>query len=396
MTVVLVSPARATANQTMDLQVVRIAEAIAATGRPARVLESGSSTFLSDLVMAGADPQATIYLGSYFSDLRISASQQFVEVNILDSLQARLFGLMSDHPYSDFVFERSRLASSNVTQLVTDPCFEASARLINPQLERFAPVRANIFYGDLTEPREFQDRDIDLLVPLSFEPDHMSTDTVLDVLKDAAQFRSLFSATLAEMREQPTADPMGLLAGLARAQQQFDLADFAKAQTKAFLGFAKLLGVLDRAWRAERRSKILKDLLRDTADLRIVVTCPPIEGGHRSANVDFVGAVSAKTLGALMARARVTINVNPSYPNYVHDRIVNAMAAGSAVVSDWSAGLEKAFDLEREIHIWSPGRSAASLVGDRSPTDWEAMAIAGQQAAVQSFGLDQTVAALTA
>ncbi len=320
------------------------------------IISSERPDFLTQLCRFGSDPEAIIYFGVFLYDLRFSAQNHFKDQHLNDLLQCRTLCTLGDHPISNFMWERVLHMSPSTIALSGVPSFFDEAQILQPKLHRFHNAGPTVSYVQKTTPIPFENRPIDLLVPLSFDPGPGIKDVTAQLTpgSEARKFAEAFYEVQRSNRQipiLPTAKPI--------IEDIFGIALDTPVQDRQLLfNILSLISTLDSIIRRDRRSEFLLDLLRETEGRRICVIDRGLPDHLKSNQVSYIKPLPAPQLGQLMKKSKLVAHVHPTYPDGLHDRILNTMGASAVLLTDYVPALAESFEENKE---WIHARPKESL-----------------------------------
>jgi hypothetical protein len=352
----------------------------------ARAAEPG---FLATLLQHGTDTDAVGLLGHFFYDLRVSAQNHFNAARIGDLFRGRLSAMWADHPFTGFMWPRLQDADPRAVYFPADPGFIAAAALINPQLKRFHPLALPVLYADRGAQLPLAQRQIDVLLPLTFRDIGTREQTLAELAPDPRRLR-LAEALFSGLHDDRTTYPF--TAFLTTLQAEFGISAAELGNDRKLLhGWLGVLSKVDLIIRNERRITLTLDLLRDVAGLRVhlVGKLPP--GMALPPEVVREGPLDAYELGRRMAQSRWVVHCHPTYPQAMHERVLTAMASGCGVISDFAPILDQTFEQGRHWLHARPGASLRELLAGIDAARLASLGAAALQAVEGRYGMAQHV-----
>lgn len=304
----------------------------------------GSPAFLRALMdhLRGGD--SAVFAGYFFYDLALRMHGRAGWQNLFEVFDCPVIGQLGDHLFAPFVRDRlGRIGATHEfmacdTDLIGELEFllPGAKSWCNPSPPFYASSRADC------------ERAIDLLVPLNLHKLQIEPQTYRTrVARIAPDLLALHDVLLEALSGAPGEST---LAVFRRCHADVLGHDFELGSGHASQRTIQdLLHAVDFRVRSERRLRAL-EAVAAIPGIRVVVTeretalaAPP------RASLEFVGRQSADTVGQLMRQARFCLNVAPSYRHDVGSRVLNALQAGCAVVTDSSPGLRQRFRAGQEM-----------------------------------------------
>jgi len=372
--------------------VQRCAE-LARRGYQAELLEPTDPDFLAKLVGLKDRGPCVVLANRHHSDLRLNGYGTFENRNLFDLLGLPAVFEIKDHPFSSYMRDRVRFGPASGLYLSIDSGFLLEASALNPAIVRTGSIDNYVTYGDCRSPVD-RERPIDVLIPMSFGDGIDRISSLRARLQNNPALKRLADDIEQSLDQSREVSSAALLDALTRRHFAKGLAETGAIDANLFDAVVTIFGILDQHHRDERRIRVIGRLLEDVGDLNVVlVGKPPPEMGI-SDRVRQVGFLTYDALGSLMAEARITLNLNPTYVDAIHERLINAMASGSAVMSDLNRGLRERFVPEGSLIELDESRSLRQIVGDLHPDDVAATAERGRQRIEREFSLEAHVQSL--
>ena len=363
-------------------------------GIPTRIAFADRPDFIRKTMRLSARDDFAVLSGPYFFDFRLQASQHFSGQCLFDMFDKPVYGVLGDHPFTEFMWERLLLAARTTHLFVIDETLIEEARFINPRLEKFSVLRpaAAPAMGDATDRQPFEERGIDVLVPMNLRL------TPLDMKAVVARYSA--SPKLAELVETVFEQAMNGtdFSVFHIFQQQYAEAfgtpfRVSNPPVSADLLVLHALSLTEHLVRTERRQRLVRQVLDLPETVRIVVTqelAAMPELANRP-NIRMVGKLAAPQLRRLYANSRIVLNSNPTFWKSIPSRALNAMASGAVLATDGTEALNEAFgDGELALYL-DRGKTLGDLLGENSTDDLAAIAAAGRSKVTSEFTLDRQV-----
>lgn len=354
-------------------------------GYDSEVININSALTFQDFIKNCLRQDAAIYSG-FFSDLRLNAYNNFKDLNLFDVLPVLIGMAIGDHPFTEFMWERITRSSARTTVMCIEPGFIDAIRMLNPNLNRLFSMDTAIF-GVADNLPPFKDRTIDLLIPMSFSGDAASIARLSDRYAGFPPHRILAETAYELMRHNYDDYPLALFRQAFRSLFGADLSELQKREEGAFFRVLRILSEVENLVRLERRQAILSSILQNIGAKRVVITNQKFDGAPHAPGVTWIGQVNAGQLSELYAQSRIVLHCHPTYPQSIHERMVNAMASGAAVLSDRSPGLSRFFKKNIEYLATDGNRSFIEIINDYGVEECARIAEAGRGAACERFSL---------
>ncbi len=373
----------------------KLAAEIERQGIGVSVISGKSPEFVQKVVEASNNEGHVFYTGIMGYDLSVS-SQLNVTGNLFELLDVPVFGLLGDHPYTEFMWHRMEQLG-NATLVSPLPS-------VKEEYEEIFESNNNILLSEHPPPPSPKDgvveaiaplseRPIDLLIPWGihkFYRNQRTLDEKLKVIgKPALEIgMELFKAALHNYEE-------SIYQIFQRIYNQGygSRYIFKNPKTNEDKCWLKVLSLVDWTIRKKRRLQMLKMLPALPDELNITITAHPKIGTvlpflKDMKNISWVNEVEISELERLYSQSKVVLNCNPTYPDTIHGRVRSGMANGCFVVSDYNPALEETFGSEAIGLIRQQKDSLIKYFTD----DWEkvqAKADRGRQIVRDSFTVEK-------
>jgi FkbM family methyltransferase len=278
-------------------------------------------------------------------------TDHYVNGNLYDILGVRVFGHLADQPFAHFMTRRlDRFPKNGVMISTAQSLLDAFRKIYQYDvptelLDRLPPL---ITRDGETDPVPFKDRSIDILIPWGLQKFFKNQKPLQEQLKQfgdvALKLGGMIYKQAMEDYETPILDMFEKHSKTVLGAPY----TFNKQKTNVDLGWMQVLHLVDFQIRLDRRLRILVELFKTNTDKNIVITASPelaqaFPGLTDDMNIEWVGEMSAQELDKLYADSKVVLSCNPTYPDIVHERVLNAMAMGACVISDHNPMLQKHF-----------------------------------------------------
>ncbi|MCA0202207.1 MAG: hypothetical protein LCH56_15475 [Proteobacteria bacterium] len=355
---VCVPPPVADAYGHLTCYAEKIAEIGAARGMETEVLRYADDDFFARLFANLMDEDCLVHFHSFLYDLKVHTSPAVKKVrHALEFARARTIATVSDHPFSDFMQEMVRNAHPKTKFIVIDNTFPDEMRFINPALEEaefvHQPFVAPVSFED-QRYIEFDRRDYDLVLPLLLiDTSKLNLKTLLGGIGDGWFSRSVM-ATYEIVRSDLSQNPFHVFTHVMKAETGAEPADLQSKHPKVIPALLRSLSIVDGYVRHERRTRVVKSLLRDIGDLKVAVLGNPAKGLEIDPKVEFVGIQRAAGTAAIIANSRAILNCSPSYPRNVHERVTVGMLYDACVITDTNPCIAENFS-EDDYVPYGPG-----------------------------------------
>lgn len=314
------------------------------------VISPSDENFLLKILTVGQKEEAILFFGHFFYDLRFSAQNHFRETSIAEMIRAPIGLEIGDHPFSRFMWERIQHTHENSFMFAPEPGYFEAALLLQPKLRNFRRIQFPISFAPVEQLTPFDQRPIDLLVPMTVATGK-SIDEVMATFPKGCDSRKLAEAIYENLRANRNDYPLTILRSLMLELFSRELPSVRNGQD-ILLGAFAVLSDIESCIRSERRVEFLSHLLKDVRGRRVLVLDRGLPKSLKTPNVVIQPPVDAGTLGKLMGQSKLLAHCHPTYPLGLHERIINGMASGCVVVSDFAPCLEESFQNYREL-IWT-------------------------------------------
>jgi hypothetical protein len=348
--------------------------------------------FLATLLRHAADPEAVALLGHFFYDLQVTAQNHFNGSRIGDVFRGRLCAMVADHPFTWFMKQRMQNADPRVVYCPAEPGFIAAASFINPQLKRFYPLALPVLYAAEEQAVRPSRRPIDVLVALTLR-DVGGREQYLAELTSSGGHRRLAEALFARLSSDRVSYPFDVFRELMQREVGIEAAQLV-ADRQALRQWLDVLSKVDLIVRNERRIEMMRDLLRDTAGLRVHLVGQLPTDLPLPPDATLEGPLAADELGRRMAQSKWVVHCHPTYPRAMHERVLTAMATGCGVISDFAPGLDDTFEQGAEWLHARPGMSLRDVVAEIDADRLDEIGAAAVHAVQGRFGMTQHVDSL--
>ncbi|EFI32834.1 glycosyl transferase family 2 [Desulfonatronospira thiodismutans ASO3-1] len=329
-------------------------------GIDAEAVALESPDFLRAITDCSNHEGYVLFAGRNGYDLTINSRK--LNKNVFDHLNVNVIATLADHPYSSFMWRLLDNAAEN-TVFFTRPSLDRELRAIYPQLTRTdvyeslgGPHNQNI--DQALAQRPLSKRHIDLLIPLGLHKffKKPSLKQQLHQLGQEAQKigESLFEAARKDYHTTVFENFQNII------KHEFGEEHvFSHPKTKQDWIWLNVLSVVDWTVRMDRRVRLLNSLHRLPSSTRINITASPKVADFfprlkNKKNIHWIGEVSTKKLEDLYSESKMVLNCNPTYPDFVNERVRNAMAWGCCVISDYQQALGKHFQDHVSILFTDP------------------------------------------
>jgi len=315
-------------------------------------------------------------------------------MSVTDFFACRMLAWLGDHPYSPYMLDRLRYLPSRVRLHGVEPGFFTGVRALQPDMSGGQVIDCCPSYARAAQDIPFAQRPLDVFISLNFYAE-WTREGFQQRWAPTTREGRLANAFYESLRHDRTTFPLALAEPLLKEFYGASWAELAQdfEQLKAV---GTVLDAVDLCVRGERRLEILHGLLRDTGGLRIAMVDSGLPPLPKISNVEVIPTVKASALGRIMGQSRVVLHVHPTYPGGVHERVINAMAAGSAVLSDPVPRLHELFGDNEGWLALQPGESLREVVMRVGPDSFAEVAAAGQAAVRARFSADAYVQRLLA
>ncbi|NGP87359.1 FkbM family methyltransferase [Fodinibius halophilus] len=373
----------------------KLAAEIERQGVGVSVISGESPDFVQKVVEASHNEGHVFYTGIMGFDLSVS-SQLNVTGNLFELLDVPVFGLLGDHPYTEFMWHRMEQLG-NTTLVSPLPSVKEEYDEIfsgdNDVVLSEHPPPPSPKDGGAQDIVPLAKRPIDMLIPWGihkFYRDQRTLDEKLKVIgKPALKIgMELFKSALRNYEE-------SIYQIFQRTYKQAYGSRYAfdNPKTNEDKCWLKVLSLVDWTIRKKRRLQMLKMLPALPDDLNITITAHSKVGKvlpflDDMKNINWVNEMEISELDRLYARSKVVLNCNPTYPDTIHGRVRSGMANGCYVVSDYNPALEETFGSEAIGLINQQKDSLIQYFTD----DWEkvqAKAERGRQIVLDSFTVEK-------
>ncbi len=358
-----------------------------AMGYTIDLIDFKSPSAFTDLAKSLSGGNAVVY-SNFFTDMRVSATNHFRDTSLFDLFGARSFMLCADMPYKMFMLERI-FHSGNATMVLLDRTYEAMIRLLNPAVKRFSVMETYVSQQALV-PLPWEDREIDLLIPMNFTRQRKSLADVVGWC--GAEHRDLIMAYHEAIRGNLTEDPLLVFDQVLTAACGYGVRERCGEQNQFIMLVCKILSAVDDIVRQDRREDMTRAILADCRPFtRIVALGDTNLLGEAGEKVEWIGYQNAMTMHALMTRSRMVLNTHPVIPHGTHERVADTLMSGAVLVTDVNTRLRETLTAGVDYLPHSPGQSLAGTVAD---LDLAGVAAAGLAFAQEHFTMARHAAYL--
>ena len=254
-------------------------------------------------------------------------------------LQRPAFGILADHPFAHFLIEDLVKGPRNINFLGREPGYGQALANLCPDIPPYEGLtgipRAEVF----ERPKTQKNRDIDILVALDFRTELPSPNYFIDGIESLGLgISSPFGANLYRSLLNNYEDyPWDIFENLLRGEFGSTFQDITK-NVKDRVLLAKCLNGMDLNVRAQRRTRSLS-LLEHAANkhkLKIVVLGDRNNAVDKRDTLDFIGKQPFSEYINLLTRSKCSFCINPTYPQVLNGRVLNAISSGCSVISDFN------------------------------------------------------------
>ncbi|WP_096704569.1 hypothetical protein [Magnetospirillum sp. 15-1] len=316
-------------------------EALERHGHSTLLLSSGRDEFMKDFIRQLAEPDTVFYAGMFFFDMRINAHNHYSNTSLFDACHVPVIGRLGDHAFASFMTERLENIPRSAQMWADTPSLIEEIRFLFGSADQYQLTKEFCSLPERVVPQllPHDARPIDVLVPLTLIP--RTIETFLDELR-AVSVSPVFENIATNLYE-ALCSSHGMLPPLSvflHVLKQHGVSDFMSLDPNMRSGLLHILHHLDEVVRQRKRRDLLDSLADIPPNLNVVVTgtedhfsrtMPP--------NVKFIGRQSYDSVVNLLAQSRMAVNSVPSFPESIHERVLNASALGCASVSDFSVRL---------------------------------------------------------
>lgn len=325
---------------------------------------------------------------SFFTDLSISAQNYSGSKNLIDIFNSKFIFYPTDHLFTTFMWPRVRQMSRNVGVFACDPLLLDELALLRPDVTTSTIAPQTVFTDSAAKAQPPSKRDIDLLIPstlvLRASRGRTSIDETIRAIctdnNSKLLARTLYDALLPERRRHPLEVLNAVLAAISWPP----LTAFRDSRNETFWAILGILSEVDAVVRSARRLSIVSALLQDARNLRLVVTSdPPPEYSHLP-GITWIGNKSLPALHELYRRSKSVLNIHPTYPNTLHERQLNSLANGAALLTDYCPSAEKFLIKGAHYLEVDETTSLAALIKN---ADIEAIGLSGKDHVLKEFSM---------
>ena len=358
-------------------------EAVAAEGWTIERVDPHAPEFWWKLMDYAQDPEAVINFGNHVYDLHLSGENLFRFKPLTEFFACRMVASIGDHPFMPSMMVRLRCASSGLRFQGAVPGFGPAMRICQVHPPSFTLIDPVVSYGAQAQQQPFDARPIDLLIGLN-----VVTCKTLSLLRAyfpqrGSPERRLMEGAYDALRQDRENYPLRVANAVVQSIFGHSMEDNAVEFSRR-VDLARFICDVDLVVRRERREEILQGLLRDTAGLRVMM----IDGGFpeelSGPHVDVVPRVPASKFGELLGQSKVSLHVHPTYPGGLHERMVNTMAAGAALLTDPTPALRR-WTENQDYALVHPGETLRQVVERVGAPQFAPIAAAGPPRADREF-----------
>ncbi|WP_163575912.1 O-linked N-acetylglucosamine transferase, SPINDLY family protein [Halomonas faecis] len=272
--------------------------------------------------------------------------------------KARMIGLIDDHPFSRFMLER-------VAKINNEDIFFSYAKSVVEELQFLRPDVEKVFYLSLPpketnlsleslEKKDFFCRKIDLLLPLSLVSKKDLLNLEQRVSSLAKQLGGLWRKKSKEIFYEllnNDKSPLELFKSAYKEIYGYSW-NVTYPWDKQDIALFALMSDIDILARQKKRIYAIESVQSLAVSKKVVVTVERdvLDSLGISEYVNAIGAVRAAELEGVYKDSKAVLNINPSYKDGLHERVVNASTFGCALITDANDKIKECF-VEKESFV---------------------------------------------
>jgi hypothetical protein len=303
---------------------------------------------LLDLLEIGKDPENTVIYGWFGYDMYHYCQNVNSITKIATLLKAKQIAYVDDHAFADFMVPRLEGASNLVKYICGDSC-------LNKQLEEIYSIAPENIINHIlparVDPKDLGDlmtldRKIDVLIPLS--PNSFSFESFESKFLNQEPLKKLYNKLNEELSK--SYGKFDIFKVFSNEVQFVFNSSFSKLSHPHKLTLMNFLHEYDHLVRKNERSRVVEKVLA-IPGIRVEISHipPSIPRESIAADVNLFGLAPFDEIVQKSKNSKYILNVCPTFPNAIHERVLYGMTLGCGVISNLNNGLSSIQDIIYDV-----------------------------------------------
>jgi hypothetical protein len=306
-------------------------------------------SLLLDLLEIGRDPYNIVIYGWFGYDMYHHCQNVDGITKIASLLKAKQIAYVDDHAFADFMVPRLEGGSDKVKYICSDSCF-------NQELEEiYAIAPENIFNCTLPARIDSKDlidlttvdRKIDVLIPLS-PINFVNYEHFKNKYLDEGPIKKVYDSLNYELSK--SYGKFDIFKTFSNAVQLIFDSSFSQLPLSQRRNLLNFLHEYDYLVRANERSRVIQKVLA-IPGIGVEIAQIPTSISRESilAEVTEFGFVPFDEIGQKLKNSKYILNVCPTSPNSIHERVLYGMNLGCGVISNLNIRLSSVEDIIYDV-----------------------------------------------